>query len=126
MANIKPISKKFLTQYLETALWAENDESDERGGEPFDKNYSISDFSDEALEKATRDTNKFIEENEADLAEISDEDAGHDFWLTRNRHGAGFGDGDYPKDIDNRLRKAAQAFGEINIYVGDDGELHFT
>lgn len=38
--------------------------------------------------------------------------AGHDFWLTRNGHGAGFWDGDWPKygDMFDRI---AKGFGEV-------------
>jgi hypothetical protein len=48
--------------------------------------------------------------------------AGHDFWLTRNGHGAGFWDGEWYKEVGERLTKASKAFGEVNIYVGD-GDL---
>jgi hypothetical protein len=47
----------------------------------------------------------------------------HDFWLTRNRHGCGFWDGSY-KDLGDRLTNAAQAFGECDLYVGDDGKIY--
>ncbi len=36
-----------------------------------------------------------------------------DFWLTRNRHGAGFWDGDYPDGIGERLSDIAHGFGEV-------------
>ena len=49
---------------------------------------------------------------------------GHDFWLTRNHHGAGYWDGDLPEDIGQRLTGLADAFGECNLYVGDDGEVY--
>jgi hypothetical protein len=37
--------------------------------------------------------------------------AGHDFWLTRNGHGAGFWDGDWPEHGD-MFTKIAQGYGE--------------
>jgi hypothetical protein len=50
--------------------------------------------------------------------------AGHDFWLTRNGHGAGFWDGDWPKGEGERMDATSKAFGECEIYAGDDGLLY--
>ena len=49
--------------------------------------------------------------------------AGQDFWLTRNRHGAGFWDGDW--EDGDALTQAAHACGERNLILGDDGKLHY-
>jgi hypothetical protein len=42
---------------------------------------------------------------------------GHDFWLTRNRHGAGFWDGDYESELGDRLDKISKTFSEIYVMV---------
>jgi hypothetical protein len=52
-----------------------------------------------------------------------DEHIAHDFWLTRNHHGAGFWDGDYGKYGD-KLTAIAQTFSEVDLYVGDDGLIY--
>ncbi len=39
--------------------------------------------------------------------------AGHDFWLTRNRHGAGFWDGDWPT-YGELFTTIAESFGEVD------------
>jgi hypothetical protein len=49
---------------------------------------------------------------------------GHDFLLTRNGHGCGFWDGDWPEEAGERLTAAAEKCGEFNLYVGDDGLLY--
>ena len=49
----------------------------------------------------------------------------HDFWLTRNGHGTGFWDGDYPETGD-RLTELAKKFGECNLYVTDDNEIEIA
>lgn len=52
--------------------------------------------------------------------------AGHDFWLTRNGHGAGFWDRS-PLDaggLGDKLSDAAKAFGECDLYRGDAGGIH--
>ena len=49
---------------------------------------------------------------------------GHDLWLTQNRHGAGFWDGDWPEEIGERLTEISKKFGECHLYVGDDGKIY--
>lgn len=49
---------------------------------------------------------------------------GHDFWMTRNGHGCGFWDGDWPEPHATALTDAAKAFGECSPYVGDDGKVY--
>ncbi|OQM74930.1 hypothetical protein [Manganibacter manganicus] len=49
--------------------------------------------------------------------------AGHDFWLTRCRHGAGFWDGDWPEPAATILDNAAKAFGNADLYIGDGGKV---
>jgi hypothetical protein len=129
----KPELDDFTLAYLEAALWSSTDESDEAGGEPLDKNFDIEDFAPEAIKEVVADTKAFQEENAGDLAKAakfhsrgewsSDEQHGHDFWLTRNRHGAGFWDRGYGP-VGKRLTDAAHAYGEVHIYVGDDGKLY--
>lgn len=41
--------------------------------------------------------------------------AGHDFWLTRNGHGAGFWDGDWPT-YGEMFTKIAQGYGEVDSH----------
>jgi hypothetical protein len=57
----------------------------------------------------------------------TDEQAGHDFWLSRNGHGTGFFDrseicGD--DRVRNALQMAAESVGECNLYVGDDNMIY--
>jgi hypothetical protein len=120
----------FTLAYIEAALWSTNDESDESGGEPLDSNYSTEDIAPEALEQIVADCAKFQAENAADIAAMpsrngykSAELAGHDFWLTRNGHGAGFWDRGLD-ELGERLTAAADTFGEVWPYVGDDGRIY--
>lgn len=55
--------------------------------------------------------------------------AGHDFYLTRHGHGAGFWDGDWEKVAGEALTRASKAFSETSPYVyrnADTGELEVT
>jgi hypothetical protein len=89
------------------------------------------DLTDDACEHMTRDAHDFYAANVRDLraSTLSMEQAGHDFSLTRNRHGAGFWDWDrkhISKDADaalDRLTDAAHAYGEQSLIVGDDGKV---
>jgi len=117
----------FTRQYIETALWSTMDQSDEQGGEPLDKNYSIDDIAPETMELIVEDCADFQEKYWRLLSDsgIDDERAGHDFWLSRNGHGTGFFDEDTIDDeFQDQLQDAAEAYGEFDLYVGDDGLIY--
>jgi hypothetical protein len=124
-----------LQAYIRTALWSSNDESDERGGEPMDKNYGPDDLSPETLDWMRADVAAFWEKAEdllmrAECKRHADfttkvSQAGHDFWLNRNGHGCGFWDGDWiPRELGEALSKLAKSFGECWLLIGDDGKVH--
>ena len=113
----------FTRAYVECALWSSTDESTPQGGEPMDQNYTITNIDPDTLAAMIQDCQKFQEENAADIAFERDR-AGHDFWLTRNGHGSGFWDGDWPDDVGDRLTEASKKYGEFNLYIGDDGLIH--
>jgi hypothetical protein len=99
-----------LEDYLEAALWASSDED----GEPLDR--LDGEWHPDSVLKAAKDLRDFHEYvAEALPPEVSDalkEDltgAAHDFWLSRNGHGAGFFDGDWPHR--RALQDAAKTFG---------------
>lgn len=119
--------KKAFDSYLETMLWSSTDESTPQGGDPLDKNYSISDISEETKEKTKKDIESFYQKAESagvDLTKYDDESIGHDFFLTRCGHGAGFWDGDYEDNDGKLLTDVSKHFGEVNPYVGDDGKIY--
>lgn len=128
--------EKFFAAYVQTALWSSNDNADESGGEPFDFNYTESDIAPATLEAMKADCAKFLDcwgkliEAAVATGDVKcgpdfdvDERAGHDFWLTRNGHGAGFWDGDWPEPFADQLTYAAKTFGEFDLYLGDDGSI---
>ena len=109
----------FSAAYLECALWASTDDN----GAPLDSAYSLEDIAPEALASMLADCERFAAAHAGDIAD-NPARAGHDYWLTRNGHGAGFWDGEWPEDIGQRLTTAAHADGECNLYPGDDGRLY--
>lgn len=116
-----------LRQYLTTALWTDMDEE----GRPLDQNHNIEEFAPEAIQKAQRDLAKFfrlanMERLLEDLPEGGEEQVAHDFWLTRNHHGAGFWDRAelYGEHEAKRLTEISGYFGETDVVIGDDGRLY--
>jgi hypothetical protein len=115
-------------QYLETALWSSTGED----GEPLDDDHSTDDIAPAALAQARADVESFLDSN-ADLIDqakalvptYNDASVAHDFWLTRNGHGAGFWDRGLGA-VGDELTKNAKPYGECDPYVGDDGLVYLT
>jgi hypothetical protein len=113
----------FCAAYLACALWASQDDD----GEPMDALYDATDLSPEAVQSMQDDCRAFIDGNMADLVAIGFDPAraGHDFWLTRNGHGAGFWDRGYG-DPGDRLTEACKPYGTSDLYIGDDGKIYVS
>jgi hypothetical protein len=109
----------FTRAYVECALWSSTDDQER----PLDDNYTLADLAPEALARMAEDCQLFQSENASDIANDAGR-AGHDFWLTRNGHGAGFWDGNWPEVVGDRLTASAQGFGCCDLYVGDDGKIY--
>lgn len=108
--------------YLECALWASVDDD----GRPLDGLYGFDDIAPESLQTMRAELADFVgycQREGINLDTLAADQVGHDFWLTRNRHGAGFWDRGLG-DLGDRLTAAAHTFGESDLYVGDDGNLH--
>ena len=110
----------FTISYIETALWSSIDESDN----PLDDNYGPEDLAGETVNQMIADCKDFQESQAELLKGLEPISCGHDFWLTRNHHGAGFWDGDYPKDIGQKLTDASHVYGEFYLLIGDDGLIY--
>ena len=59
--------------------------------------------------------------------DYSAEQAGRDYWLTRNGHGAGFWDRDelMKYELGDKLSAACRG-SNVDVYRGDDGQIYFT
>lgn len=104
--------------YITTMFWTEEEQLEDKG---------ITDLSQEAINKITEDVNKFkVSIKDIEIPEtLNEEQIGHYIWLVRNHHGAGFFDRtDLEKETEDALTKAAQALGEVNLIIGDDGKLY--
>lgn len=120
---------RFTEAYIECAIWSSSDTDAE--GNDIQLDQSGADISAATLAEMETDCADFQASQAALLeqAYASDEiaydeaRAGHDFWLTRNRHGAGFWDRGLG-EIGRELTVAAHCCGGIDLYIGDDGEIH--
>jgi hypothetical protein len=142
----------FTLAYIKVALWSSTDNADDSGGEPLDDNYTPDDIHPDTLRAMADDCRQFrdlewtwnmpkapegMTGRKAKVSDIlaaipdhlrrghwsADARNGHDFWLTRNHHGAGFWDRGYGK-LGEILTDAAHSFGTYDLYIGDDGEIH--
>ena len=117
---------QFTLAYIEAALWSSTDDKDV----PLDSNYSISDIADETLAVMVADCALFQSDHGTGIQESYARggdgpiQAGHDFWLTRNHHGAGFWDGDWAEPFASQVTDACHNYGEVNLYIGDDGKIY--
>lgn len=93
------------------------------------ESFTREDIEPNSLIQAYLDIKNFITTagSEAILEALNENDKfqlGMDFWLTRNRHGAGFFDHSY--EHEQQLTTAAQNLKEVDLYIGDDNKLHFS
>lgn len=106
--------------YITAALWSSGDGDLEN----LDEKYDIDDLSPESFECALFDCTAFLRLAKWHIHDWTPEQLGHDFWLTRNHHGAGFWDRVWGTKADrDKLTELSHVFGEINPYVGDDGKV---
>lgn len=114
--------REFVVAYFECALWSSTDDD----GESLGDSYDTDDIGPDSKRDHMRQCVDFINANATDLGAVGTwEQHGHDFWLTRNGHGAGFWDRGYGKRGD-RLTAAAELSGSCDPYVGDDGKVYIS
>jgi len=127
-------ARRMLQQYAVTALWSSLGDDDE----PLDAQFDEFDLADSARDEMVSDLAGFLDLIEEARPTVWDEmeatlwvDPGqvaHDFWLTRNHHGAGFWDrysGGHPAaELGDYLTKCAESYGSCDLYAGDDGKLY--
>lgn len=125
--------QSFIEGYLTAALWSSTDTMPANEAEDMaEHTVNLDDFewAEGEAEKLHADCRDFIAANAVDLWAYPDhytpasgydvwECMGHDFWLTRNGHGAGFWDRGLG-DIGDRLTAASKVYGGVDLYLGDD------
>lgn len=115
---------EFFDQYLETLLWSSTDMDTEQ---PLDDDYGIYDFEPNCLANIKSEALDYFYTSRHLWYSTPDNYGltlhAHDFALTRNGHGAGYWDRGLGR-LGDKLTKACEAYGNIDLYVGDDGMLY--
>lgn len=116
----------FINGYIECMLWSSYSEGGEENEIGNLVNYPLADCT---MDQVRKDCLSFIRDNKSLLSQVYKNldgysSAGHDFWLTRNGHGAGFWDRGYGV-IGDALTDRATEYKELSVYVGDDGFIYF-
>lgn len=121
---------KFTRAYIEAAFFSSS--YGENGEHELNETYSVDHLAPDTLERMKADCAAFYAANRHDIEFGFVENArypeitaawraGTDFWFTRNGHGVGFWEGDrWLPEQGERLSTAAKAFGEYDLYPGDD------
>ncbi len=119
-----------LEHYLIAAVWAGLDyetDPDASNPLPLDENYSADDVSEETRAEILAEIVDFLAAcEEAGLLEnypAGPEQFGHDFYLTRNHHGAGYWDRGLG-DLGSKLTDLAHAWGSSDLFPQSDGKLY--
>ena len=127
----------FTRGYIEAAFFTETGDGDD--AERDLEHASVAELAPDALARAVRDCAAFQAEaakplwSAYNLRNYEPEQAGRDFWLTRNGHGAGFWDrpelesfGAEIGSIGETLSAHARRAGSCDLYRGDDGQIYFA
>ena len=117
----------FARAYVECAIWATTIEDEDENITEMDEGYSIEDVTAATLDTMAKTCADFQAAHADDLAAADEQgrDAGacgHDLWLTRNGHGAGFW-GRELGAVGDRLSDAAKALGEAHLFPNDNGGI---
>lgn len=111
----------FLAGYEECAAWLAYREDGTGNLEDVDaREYAFTDDTKAAIRSVCVD---FWSTNRELMHDLNASQCGHDFFLTRNRHGTGFWDRGLG-DLGTKLSEAAYTYGEQNVYLYSDGFLH--
>ena len=120
----------------EAILWSTSDGSNDQGGDPLDKNYSILDVFPGDLARLNDQYWQFVDQLSdqwpESLNDLSDNELCSHFEqtyiLVRDGHGVSFADGWLSDSPEHRLAqvadKLARAQGEIGAYACDDGKVY--
>lgn len=112
-----------LEHYMICALW-----SSVWLDKPLDAIAELDDIAPETRRAMRAEIADFLGACEAeglDLSPITAEQFGHDFWLTRNGHGAGFWDRGLG-ELGDKLTAMSKPYGESYLYPGDDGRIYVS
>lgn len=117
---------KFFRGFVTCGAWCDTWDHEtpfDRANGPELKENADVDKLDDSVLPAFWECAEFVRFQWADLAALDPNRAGHDFWLSRNGHGAGFWDRGYGK-TGERLHEASKPYGSC-MFIWDGERLEF-
>ena len=108
---------EILDSYLEAALWTDEEEIGHAN--------IHSDVNVDSRIDAYKDVVNFMNQAGELINGLEPSQVGHDLWLTRNGHGAGFWDRGLG-DVGENLSNIARSMGGKSVYRGDNEEIYIN
>lgn len=113
LAKSQTAFNEFFLSYVETALWASEDDD----GVRLSKNYGPINIDKSTLVEMEREASDYFEANRKYIAK-NYELAGCDFWMYRNSLGGSMGM--WPREAEKRLKEAARKMGKYELQTSED------
>lgn len=111
----KNIIDEITKAYIEAALWTS--EADD---------YDIDDIDDNIKKEMKESVEYFVHIAGDYFSDLTNNQIGYDFWLTRNGHGAGFWDRDYINDEDKKqLTAISEILGSADFMIPSEDYSEF-
>ena len=138
--NLKDQQSSEYKNYFGDDDYEDEDESDEleklikvsqKKNQKTLNNFVLEDIEPDSRIQAYLDIKKFIElaginSIKEAVTENGFSRLGHDVWLTRNGHGAGFFDHSYEYETEKSLMSAAKQLGSVDMYLSDEDKIAFS
>ena len=124
--NRKTDKDKFIRAYIECALWSTTNENCDMGS-GLDALFDLDNLSDDLFNSMVQNCESFLFNFNDTLIRLEQmhsygfEQAGHDFWLSHNGHGAGFFDRDALRDTETleKFEAHCETVKELNLYENE-------
>ena len=119
--------EEMISAYIDCALWCgvcglDPDANDN------EYDHDASELAPETLATMRSDCEDFASDPDTlaliEKSGMTADQCGHDFWLTRNGHGAGFWDRGYSDGIGEALTARAETYKTCDLILGDDGLIY--
>lgn len=110
--------REFVEAYIECMIWSSPE--DDEGNRPDESDFGFDELDVSERVSVYRDCASFLDSYRRDIG-TEYAQAGHDFSLTRNGHGAGFWGGDWPYEAGQRLTEACEPYGGQYVMTWSEG-----
>ena len=110
--------------YLDALFFTEEGVHEDEYGNDTMEDKTLSDIDNDTKVEIEKEVEWFVNSAGDVFEELSDDQIGHDFWLTRNGHGSGFFERINDSENLETIEELCNILGTVGTYVGDDGKIH--